>query len=533
VYSVSAYFVSHDDLNGDGRLDLIMSDDGQDRYLLNTGNDGTGQPNFTSFGFTTAVGGIDSFGSQSVAADLNNDGWKDVLISDMDVDGFGFSRRLKIYRNQGNAPNVTLREDSPSVILPTTLLNSTYYAAPIDLDNDGWKDLVLARANGNENAGTTTVWMNRPKIVSFAFPNGKPTNIAPDTATVIDVVLSGLNGAALLANSGKIHISTNGGAYVATNMTVVSGNTYTATLPPSPCGTNLRYYFSGQLADSTTQFSPWRASTLGLYYPTTVAGSITTTVSESFESGSAGWTVSSDGGLTSGAWAVADPVGTWNDGIRVSPEVDNSPAGTNAFVTQNGSVGGSLSAADVDGGATRLLSPPIDLAGTNGTVSYSYWFYGNTIDDSLVVQVSNDDGANWTTVYTHKGPGTAPEPDQSTWKTASFAVGDYVATTATVRVRFVATDASPESLVEAGIDDVRVDRTDCQPIEPPCVADIAPAGGNNVVNVDDLLAVINAWGSCANPRDCPADIAPAGGNDVVNVDDLLAVINAWGACPVK
>ena len=32
--------------------------------------------------------------------------------------------------------------------------------------------------------------------------------------------------------------------------------------------------------------------------------------------------------------------------------------------------------------------------------------------------------------------------------------------------------------------------------QPPCTADIAPAGGNNIVNVDDLLAVINQWGPC-------------------------------------
>jgi hypothetical protein len=57
-----------------------------------------------------------------------------------------------------------------------------------------------------------------------------------------------------------------------------------------------------------------------------------------------------------------------------------------------------------------------------------------------------------------------------------------------------------------------------------CPADIAPPGGNNVVNVDDLLLVINSWGPCAG---CPADII---GNDIVNVDDLLAVINAWGPC---
>lgn len=43
------------------------------------------------------------------------------------------------------------------------------------------------------------------------------------------------------------------------------------------------------------------------------------------------------------------------------------------------------------------------------------------------------------------------------------------------------------------------------------------------VGVDDLLAVIMAWGSCAPP--CPCDF---NGDGVVNTDDLLAVITNWG-----
>jgi len=71
--------------------------------------------------------------------------------------------------------------------------------------------------------------------------------------------------------------------------------------------------------------------------------------------------------------------------------------------------------------------------------------------------------------------------------------------------------------------------------KPLCPADIAPPGGDEVVNVQDLLAVIGAWGPCGdpNPPNCPADIAPIGppvGDDVVNVQDLLEVIGAWGAC---
>jgi len=70
---------------------------------------------------------------------------------------------------------------------------------------------------------------------------------------------------------------------------------------------------------------------------------------------------------------------------------------------------------------------------------------------------------------------------------------------------------------------------DCDP-KPICPGDIAPAGGDNTVNVQDLLAVIGAWGACGNPNNCPPDLAPAGGDDQVNVQDLLFVIGAWGAC---
>lgn len=51
--------------------------------------------------------------------------------------------------------------------------------------------------------------------------------------------------------------------------------------------------------------------------------------------------------------------------------------------------------------------------------------------------------------------------------------------------------------------------------------------GNCIVNIDDLLAVINAWGVCPNCMliVCPADVD---GNCVVNIDDLLLVINNWG-----
>lgn len=65
---------------------------------------------------------------------------------------------------------------------------------------------------------------------------------------------------------------------------------------------------------------------------------------------------------------------------------------------------------------------------------------------------------------------------------------------------------------------------------PPCIGDL---NADNVIDVDDLLAVIGAWGQCPPfPGNCGADIAPApNGDGAVNVNDLLAVIGAWGSCP--
>jgi hypothetical protein len=69
----------------------------------------------------------------------------------------------------------------------------------------------------------------------------------------------------------------------------------------------------------------------------------------------------------------------------------------------------------------------------------------------------------------------------------------------------------------------------CNELVQTCHGDIT---GDGQVNVNDLLAVINAWGPCpAPPATCPPDIAPPGGDGQVNVNDLLGVINAWGACP--
>jgi hypothetical protein len=58
-------------------------------------------------------------------------------------------------------------------------------------------------------------------------------------------------------------------------------------------------------------------------------------------------------------------------------------------------------------------------------------------------------------------------------------------------------------------------------VTPTCPADV---NDDDTVDVNDLFAIINAWGPC---DDCAEDINDDG---LVNVDDLFELINNWGPC---
>jgi len=56
---------------------------------------------------------------------------------------------------------------------------------------------------------------------------------------------------------------------------------------------------------------------------------------------------------------------------------------------------------------------------------------------------------------------------------------------------------------------------------PVCSSDIT---GDGLVNVNDLLALLSAWGEPTSPADVNSD-------GIVDVSDLLELIGSWGACP--
>ena len=149
-YGGAAYFFNTGDLNSDGLLDIVISDDGIDVYQLNQGNGDDGFANFINFQFPASTNG---FGSNSIIADLDQDGFNDVLIADFDVDVDGCAGVSDILRNNANSPFVAFT--APATGIPSNLFNGVHDLGVFDVNGDCWLDVVVGRCAG------TTVWINQ------------------------------------------------------------------------------------------------------------------------------------------------------------------------------------------------------------------------------------------------------------------------------------------------------------------------------------------------------------------------------------
>jgi hypothetical protein len=499
VYNLSGYHMAVGDLNDDGLMDVIAIDDGTDRYLLNQGPDPQGLADFQTFVFPPQTGILHA--GNVIVEDLDQDGWNDVIIADVDITFVGCNDRMFILHNQGDGPNVSFVEEDQ--VIPDAGIGGVHDVAIFDIDGNGWKDLVIGRCCG------TQIWMNTPPLaVAFAYPGGLPEFIEPDVATPLPVQLQPV-GDVIEPGSPQIHISINDGPFSAQPMADLGGDLYEGSLPASACGDEVSFYVSAELSGGQGFSDPPGAPSTAYV---TIASSPQLVVDEAFEADVSDWSVVDDPSLTAGSWEQAVPNPTFFGNALLAPAADATPDGTQAFVTANGPPGANASTYDVDGGPTSLISPRLDLGGGDAVVSYSRWAETATgTADTLTIEVSDDDGVSWTLVETVTHTGNA-------WQDASFRVGDFVTPTSQVRVRFSVCDCPNDSLTEAGIDDFRVTVL-CPAAD--CPADL---DGNGVVETPDFLTLLAAWGP--NPGH-PADLD---GNGIVETPDFLALLAAWGDC---
>ncbi|MSR45405.1 MAG: VCBS repeat-containing protein, partial [Phycisphaerales bacterium] len=509
VYSgLAPYGMNVADLNGDGKLDFVIADDGQDRYCLNTGNAADGQPNFA---LTVMTGTPSEFGNTISVGDLNRDGRADIIITDIDADLGPFcpssGRRTKIYRNTGVAGGGLLVEDT--TVLSTADLSNLFDVAVFDINGDGWLDMVTGGCAGLK------VFINQPPIpLAFAFPSGVPTTIPAGATFDVPVTITTLFGT-IQAGSEVLRHRINNSAWSSTPL--LSGGaagSYIARLPATACGQNLDFYVS---ATSTSTGNPTVTSPAtapaAFYSPDPTTGT-TVIVDENFEGAATGWVATADAGLTGGGWQLGDPFGSTSSGSPAEPTDDHTPgAGVKAFITQIGLSGQTASAHDVDGGAAHLTSPSFTNGGSDVTISWWRWYYcsSTTQLDPLEVAVSVDGGV-WTALDRSMANAT-------TWQQRVFQLSSAVNPGQAFRLRVSISDLLTASTLEAGFDDLLITRQDCV-VSNPCPADVSDDGAIDGV---DLTMVLSGWGT--------GGASDVDGDGNTNGVDLASVLGGWGPCP--
>jgi Zn-dependent metalloprotease len=172
---------------------------------------------------------------------------------------------------------------------------------------------------------------------------------------------------------------------------------------------------------------------------------------DNFESAN-GWTTNGGGGdtATAGQWQRGDPQPTSSGGVSL--QLGNTVSGSNGLIT--GPLAGTDAGThDVDNGLTTIRSPLISLPSSGSlTLSFS-WYLAHLSNSSSAdfFRVSVVSGGSTTVIGTAAGAATNRAGN---WATASLSLNQFAGQT--VRIQFEAADASGASLVEAGVDDVRI-----------------------------------------------------------------------------
>ena len=174
-----------------------------------------------------------------------------------------------------------------------------------------------------------------------------------------------------------------------------------------------------------------------------------TVFADDFET-SLGWQTNPNGTDTAvtGAWERGDPQATASNGTK---QLGTTTSGVNDLVTAR-LAGASAGENDIDGGVTSIRSPAIVLPST-GTLTLSFNYYlahgsNATSADFLRVSVV---GATTSVVFQRLGAATDVD---GAWASATASLNAFAGQT--VRLLIEAADASTASLVEAGVDDVRI-----------------------------------------------------------------------------
>jgi aminopeptidase S len=156
----------------------------------------------------------------------------------------------------------------------------------------------------------------------------------------------------------------------------------------------------------------------------------------------------------SGAWARGDPSGTSSNGPK---QLATAASGSHAYITGL-PAGSSVTSYDLDG-RTSVASREIVLpanAATYGALTFKWYLaHSASATSADAFQVFVVDVGTGTRTRIYQKLGQAADVDAA-WHTASVSLSPFAGRT--IRLLFLANDATPHNLVEAGFDDVRIQR---------------------------------------------------------------------------
>lgn len=201
-YGFSSTFV---DLNGDGKVDLIVADDSSPNYLYINKGDGTFEDDSYSSGFALNQDGRETANMGVGVGDYLNNGRVDLYTTT-------FSDDYKtLFRNDGdgNFSEITQQMGIAEITYPFLSWGTEF----IDYDNDGWKDIMSVSGHvypqvDHHDWGTT--FAERP-LLFHNIDHGKKFEVVPAVeGTGLADVIPG-RGAAFgdLFNDGKIDVVIN------------------------------------------------------------------------------------------------------------------------------------------------------------------------------------------------------------------------------------------------------------------------------------------------------------------------------------
>ena len=216
------------DVNNDGRMDLFVANDTVQNFLyVNRGPDKTGKWQFEEIALQAEVGFSDNGQARSGmgvdAADLNNDGWEDLFVANVDQEMFS------VYQNNKNE---SFRDISHvNGVAQATRLLSGWGMKYFDYDNDGVVDLILANGHPDDmiDSYSQQVRYREPLLLFHQGRDGKLANVSADAGPAFQKTFAA-RGLAVgdYDNDGALDVlvANNGGAPILLKNNAAKGNNW-------------------------------------------------------------------------------------------------------------------------------------------------------------------------------------------------------------------------------------------------------------------------------------------------------------------